>query len=88
MREMKSRPWARQGAANSSFLLVGDVGRMRPSIPTLLPGQEAVGAVGEDHVGIGHKHQGDGHVLSKVLHQSKDLVRGDTPCRARRLAPG
>ena len=70
------------GAAGGSkllLLLVGHVGEDDAVHPNLRrPRQEAVGAVGEHHVGVGHKHQGDGYVLSQLLHQGEDFVRGDT----------
>ena len=68
------------GCGKLLLLLIGHVGQDDAVHPNFrCPGQEAVGAVGEDHVGVGHEHQRDGHVLSKLLHQSKNLVRGDAP---------
>ena len=41
------------------------------------------GAVGENHVGVGHEHHRDDDILA----QSKILSVVTPPCKARRLAP-
>ena len=75
------------GCGKLLLLLVGDVGQDDAVHPNFCcPGQEAVGTVGEDHVGVGHEHQRDGYVLSQLLHQSKNLVRGDVPLQGPQIS--
>lgn len=71
------------------LLLKGQVGENEAVDADLLTGgDEALGPIGEDHIGIGHKDHGDRHVLAEGADQVEDLIGGDTPWRARRLAPG
>ncbi len=70
------------------FFFIGDIRQNEPvyaDVPA--GGEKALCAVGEDHVGIGHEHHGDGHIRRSSRTRSKILSVVTPPCRARMLAP-
>ena len=67
-------------AKRQEFLLLFKrwIGQDESVCSDVLTGEEnPFPAAGEDHVGVGHEHQGHHHIPAQVPHQSEDLVCGD-----------
>ena len=61
------------------MLLKGKIGNDQTVDADLLTGAEKpLGAVGEDHIGVGGEHQGDIHLGPQNLNEIKDLIGGNT----------
>ena len=59
------------------FFLKGQIGQNQTIHPNFGAGrEEALGPIGERHIGVGHEHKRNGHIPAQVPHQIKNLVGG------------
>ena len=68
------QPYVLQTEPNSSFSSNGTSGRMRPFIPISAALRIKRSFHRKDHIGIGHKQQGNGGFFPDAYHHLKDFI--------------